>query len=166
MYRRHEVETQTDREDYPQEVVAAVSPARKRWIVCVLCVSCFVMASETTMLAVVIPVSHIHPLPCVLCWRCLSVQETELSQSVSKALHGTLASSLALGTTYLLASAVFQPVISEISHAIGRKSAFLASLAVYVVGSILAATSSSMTVLLIGRVIQGAGGMCHVPAHA
>ncbi|KAI0125437.1 major facilitator superfamily domain-containing protein [Xylariales sp. AK1849] len=127
------VSTQDHRDDYPQERVIALSSGRKRCVTVVLCGSCLVMAMETTMLAGVIP-------------------------TLSKALHGTLSSSLALGTTYLLASAVFQPIITELSHVLGRKTAFLLSLAVYIIGSIVAATSSNMAILLVGRGIQGAGG--------
>jgi MFS family permease len=81
-----------------------------------------------------------------------------LPQSISADLNASVTASFALATSFLLAATVFQPFFSEISHVIGRKLTLLAALIVFAVGSIVVATSSSPTQLLIGRAIQGAGG--------
>lgn len=68
-----------------------------------------------------------------------------------------MAESLSLGTTFLLATTVTQPIFSELSHVIGRKPAYLAALAVFISGTILCGCAQDSTVLLIGRTVQGAG---------
>jgi len=60
-----------------------------------------------------------------------------------------------MGTVFSLAATIFQQPIAEVSHAIGRKPAFLVVLGMFALGSILAAIAQDMTGLLVGRCMQG-----------
>jgi MFS family permease len=61
------------------------------------------------------------------------------------------------GTSFLLASTIFQPFFTELSHVVGRKPAFLLALVVFAAGSAVVGGSQSTAVMLVGRSIQGAG---------
>lgn len=61
------------------------------------------------------------------------------------------------GTSFLLASTVFQPVYASFSHLFGRKNLMLIAVKFFLVGTITAGTSSNMMLLLIGRTLQGLG---------
>ncbi|KAK9420443.1 putative MFS general substrate transporter [Seiridium unicorne] len=73
-------------------------------------------------------------------------------------LHGTAIESFWSGTSFLLTSAVFQPVISGLSHVFGRKSLIMVSSLFFAVGSLIAALAVTFTMILVGRSIQGIGG--------
>ncbi|WP_336322047.1 MFS transporter [Streptomyces lavendofoliae] len=60
-------------------------------------------------------------------------------------------------TAYLLAAAVTLPVHGRLGDLRGRKGAFLAALAVFLIGSALAGWSRSMDQLVAFRAVQGAG---------
>ncbi|ESZ91333.1 putative Uncharacterized MFS-type transporter [Sclerotinia borealis F-4128] len=62
------------------------------------------------------------------------------------------------GTSFLLTSAVSQPVIAGLSHVFGRKEALLGFAVLFGLGSILAAVANNFTLLLLGRSVQGIGG--------
>ncbi len=64
---------------------------------------------------------------------------------------------------YLLAYIVAIPIVGRLSDLLGRRPAFAASLALFVVGSVWCALADSMTGLVIGRAIQGAGGGALLP---
>lgn len=66
-----------------------------------------------------------------------------------------------VGSAYLLASAAATPVWAKLSDIWGRKIILLANVATFFVGSIVCASSMSMTGLIVGRSVQGigAGGM-------
>ncbi|PSS12750.1 hypothetical protein M430DRAFT_107574 [Amorphotheca resinae ATCC 22711] len=77
---------------------------------------------------------------------------------VTEKLHGTAIEAFWSGTSFLVTSAVFQPVIAGLSHGFGRKQLILASSLFFAVGSILAAVANNFTLMLVGRSIQGIGG--------
>jgi MFS family permease len=62
------------------------------------------------------------------------------------------------GTSFLLCSTVFQPTWASFSHIIGRKSVLLAALFLFTVGTIIASVAKTITLLLVGRCLQGIGG--------
>src|SRR2546427_9132206 len=62
-----------------------------------------------------------------------------------------------LGTSFLLASTIFQPVFSSISDVLGRKPVLLIALAIFLASALLAALAKTANVLVVGRTIQGVG---------
>ncbi|KAH9879394.1 hypothetical protein J1614_002834 [Plenodomus biglobosus] len=77
---------------------------------------------------------------------------------MAKALGGSAIEAFWSGTSFLLTSTVFQPVIGSFSHIFGRKSLIYVSLAFFLAGSIIAALANNFTLILVGRSIQGVGG--------
>jgi MFS family permease len=80
------------------------------------------------------------------------------TQIMAKALGGSAIEAFWSGTSCLLTSTVFQPVIGSFSHIFGRKTLIYVSLAFFLAGSIIAALANNFTVILVGRSIQGIGG--------
>ena len=77
---------------------------------------------------------------------------------MARKLKGTAIEAFWSGTSFLLTSTVFQPIIGSISHIFGRKPLVLISLALFLAGAIIAALANNFTVILVGRSIQGVGG--------
>lgn len=63
-----------------------------------------------------------------------------------------------IGSAYLLAAAAATPVWGKLSDIWGRKPILLLANLIFFVGSLIAAVSVSVDMLLIGRAIQGTGG--------
>lgn len=63
-----------------------------------------------------------------------------------------------VATAYLLTSAVVTPLYGKISDQFGRKKIFLTSIAIFLLGSVLAGMSQNMTQLILFRGLQGVGG--------
>ena len=61
-------------------------------------------------------------------------------------------------TTYLIANAVILPISDWLSNAIGRKRFYMICVAVFTVASLLCGLASSLTALIIFRILQGLGG--------
>ncbi|SDS43660.1 DHA2 family efflux MFS transporter permease subunit [Microlunatus soli] len=61
-------------------------------------------------------------------------------------------------TAYLLASTIMMPIYGKLGDLIGRKPLLLGALSIFVAGSLIGAVSQDMTMLIIGRAIQGIGG--------
>lgn len=62
------------------------------------------------------------------------------------------------GTAFVLASAVFQPVISALSAPFGHRPVIISCLILFAVGTVVCATAQRVSILLIGRTLQGIGG--------
>ncbi|KAL1603938.1 hypothetical protein SLS60_005530 [Paraconiothyrium brasiliense] len=77
---------------------------------------------------------------------------------MARALHGSAIEAFWSGTSFLLTSTVFQPVIGSFSHIFGRKPLIYLSLVFFTAGAIVAAVANNFTVVLVGRSIQGVGG--------
>ncbi|KAI4616692.1 hypothetical protein J4E80_005967 [Alternaria sp. BMP 0032] len=77
---------------------------------------------------------------------------------MAKALHGSAIEAFWSGTSFLLTSTVFQPVLGSFSHIFGRKALIYVSLGFFLAGSIIPAVADNFTVILVGRSIQGIGG--------
>ncbi|WJD83584.1 MDR family MFS transporter [Priestia megaterium] len=58
---------------------------------------------------------------------------------------------------YMLALSAFMPILGKLADLFSRKKVYLASMAFFIGGSIICGLSHSMTMLLIGRGIQGLG---------
>jgi MFS family permease len=58
---------------------------------------------------------------------------------------------------YIVANLVASPLLAKASDRFGRRTSFLASVVLFGIGSIIVATAVDVTMLLIGRAIQGFG---------
>src|SRR6202451_3967452 len=77
-------------------------------------------------------------------------------------------------TSFLIASTALTPLYGKFADIHGRRAALLIALGVYMAGSLLAASSTSMLMLIGGRVVQGCGGggltalsqmvLCEIPS--
>ena len=117
-------------------------------------------------------ISHFKPgLRFHLAWASLCIitlmaalDATSLSVALSQIAHSLAGSTIEAfwaGTSFLLTSTVFQPVIGSLSSIFGRKALLMVSLVFFAVGAIVAALAKrgdGMAVLLIGRSVQGIGG--------
>lgn len=63
-----------------------------------------------------------------------------------------------MASSYLLANAACITLWGKISDIWGRKPILLMANAVFLVGSLICALAVNMTMMLVGRAIQGAGG--------
>src|SRR6202166_911494 len=61
-------------------------------------------------------------------------------------------------TSFLIASTALTPLYGKFADIHGRRAALLIALGVYMAGSLLAASSTSMLMLIGGRIVQGCGG--------
>jgi MFS family permease len=77
---------------------------------------------------------------------------------MAKLLHGTAIEAFWAGTSFLLTSTVFQPILGNFSTIFGRKPVIFFSLTLFGVGAIVSAVAKNFTVILAGRSIQGIGG--------
>jgi len=71
-------------------------------------------------------------------------------------LHGS--SFVWVGSGYALASCAILPLMGGIAQIFGRRPAVIVSVVVFAVGSAIAGAAKSMSILILGRVIQGVGG--------
>ena len=79
-------------------------------------------------------------------------------QFITHNLSATATQAFWIGTSYILANAVCQPFIASLSGVFGRREVYVPSVALFAVGSIVAATSTTIEVLLLARTMQGVGG--------
>ncbi|KAH6652318.1 major facilitator superfamily domain-containing protein [Truncatella angustata] len=63
-----------------------------------------------------------------------------------------------IGTSYLLVNAVTMPIIASLSEIFGRPICLEFALLSFTVGTIFCSTANSVTLMLVGRCIQGIGG--------
>lgn len=63
-----------------------------------------------------------------------------------------------VGSAYLIANSAATPIWGKVSDIFGRKPCLLITNAIFFVGSLIAALSVNMNMLIGGRVIQGMGG--------
>ncbi|MDH2416320.1 MFS transporter [Nocardioides sp. CER19] len=61
-------------------------------------------------------------------------------------------------TAYILASTVMMPVYGKVGDLIGRKSIFIGAISLFMAGSLIGGVADSMTMLILGRAVQGLGG--------
>src|ERR1700685_2403424 len=61
-------------------------------------------------------------------------------------------------TSYLVSNAIVLPITGWLTSLLGRKRFFLLCLALFTVSSLLCGVAPTLAILLISRVIQGAGG--------
>jgi EmrB/QacA subfamily drug resistance transporter len=61
-------------------------------------------------------------------------------------------------TAYLLASTAVAPVFGSLSDIYGRRATIISALSLFIAGSLVCALAPNMTVLIMGRGLQGLGG--------
>lgn len=61
-------------------------------------------------------------------------------------------------TAYLLSAAIFTPIMGRLGDMHGKERLLVITLVVLTLGSLLAAVASSITLMIVARVIQGVGG--------
>jgi EmrB/QacA subfamily drug resistance transporter len=61
-------------------------------------------------------------------------------------------------TAYLLAATAVTPLYGKLSDILGRRTALLIGISVFMLGSVLCALAPTMLILIIARAIQGLGG--------
>ncbi len=74
---------------------------------------------------------------------------------LQKELHTGSAGVSWVTTAALLSAAVFTPLLGRVGDQYGKKRTLLAVLVVMVIGSVIAATTTSLALLIVGRVLQG-----------
>src|ERR1700751_5737617 len=61
-------------------------------------------------------------------------------------------------TAYLIAATALTPLYGKFADIRGRRAALSIALGVYMIGALISASSSTMLMLICGRVVQGCGG--------
>jgi MFS family permease len=77
---------------------------------------------------------------------------------IGRALHTSQSTVAWVLTAYLISASVATPVLGRLGDMFGKKRLLLIVLAFLIIGSVLAALTSSVAVMLAARVVQGAGG--------
>jgi EmrB/QacA subfamily drug resistance transporter len=78
--------------------------------------------------------------------------------TVQHQLHTTQSAVTWVLTAYLLSASIMTPILGRIGDMAGKERVFVATLVALAVGSLLAAITSSIAVMIVARVIQGIGG--------
>ncbi|MHC5906740.1 MFS transporter [Streptomyces sp. S6] len=78
--------------------------------------------------------------------------------TIQHALHTSQSTATWVMTAYLLSASVFTPILGRVGDLVGRKRTLVAVLGAVLVGCLLAALAPDIGVLILARVIQGAGG--------
>ncbi|PYI10657.1 MFS general substrate transporter [Aspergillus sclerotiicarbonarius CBS 121057] len=108
------------------------SNLRTTSIVLMLCLTLFISALDQTIVSTAIP-------------------------SITKSLHSA-AGYTWIGASYLLSMCAANPIWIRLSDIYGRKPALLSAILIFAIGSTLAAASTTMSMLITGRAIQGLSG--------
>ncbi|KAJ4266448.1 hypothetical protein NW762_004432 [Fusarium torreyae] len=77
--------------------------------------------------------------------------------SIARELDVSFSESMSMGSIFLLTTAISQPIFAELAHVVGRRPAYMASLAIFISGTVLCGASKSSIMLLAGRAVQGVG---------
>src|SRR3954447_13270033 len=100
-------------------------------------------------------------LSLVLAGMAFALSQTVVSPAlpeIQHKFHSSPASAAWILTGYLLAASVATPIIGKLGDLFGRGKVLTMVLLVFAVGSVVCALAGSLPVLILGRVIQGAGG--------
>lgn len=94
-----------------------------------------------------------------------SLDQTIVSTAIGKIIgqFGGLEYFTWVFSAYLIANVVSMPIFGRLSDMYGRKRFFLLGLIVFMIGSALCGTASSMVQLIVYRAIQGIGGGALMP---
>ncbi|MFJ9868026.1 MFS transporter [Streptomyces sp. NPDC101165] len=78
--------------------------------------------------------------------------------TVQHALHTSQSTATWVMTAYLLSASVFTPILGRVGDLVGKKRTLVAVLVAVLVGCLVAALAPNIGVLIVARVVQGAGG--------
>jgi EmrB/QacA subfamily drug resistance transporter len=79
-------------------------------------------------------------------------------RTIQTDLHTTTTTVAWVFTGYLLAASVATPIVGRLGDMFGKKRMLVVTLAIVAAGTLVSALATSIGVLILGRVIQGAGG--------
>jgi MFS transporter, DHA2 family, multidrug resistance protein len=100
----------------------------------------------------------------------MEVLDTSIANVALPYMAGGLASSLddasSVLTSYLVANAIVLPITGWLSIRFGRKRFYMACVVIFTVSSFLCGIAPSLGMLILFRVIQGAGGGGLQPAES
>jgi EmrB/QacA subfamily drug resistance transporter len=83
--------------------------------------------------------------------------------TVQHELHTSQSAATWVLTAYLLSASIMTPILGRVGDMTGKKRVFVATLIALAVGSLIAALTTSIAIMILARVIQGfAGGMLPV----
>jgi EmrB/QacA subfamily drug resistance transporter len=113
-----------------------------------------------------LPEPHRSKYPATFAVLLVSVSAYALLQSlvlpvlptIQHALHTSQNTVTWVLTAYLLSASVATPIIGRVGDMVGKKKMLVATLIAVAVGSVVAAVATSIGVMIVARVIQGAGG--------
>src|SRR3954470_20883957 len=77
---------------------------------------------------------------------------------IQQRFHATTAAATWVLTAFLLTASVSTPLLGRLGNMYGKERLLLVALAVFGLGSVIAAVSDSLAVLIAGRAVQGVGG--------
>jgi len=78
--------------------------------------------------------------------------------TVQHQLHTTQGAATWVLTAYLLSASIMTPILGRVGDIFGKERVFVATLIALAAGSLLAALAPSIGIMIVARVIQGAGG--------
>ncbi|MEU6537889.1 MFS transporter [Streptomyces sp. NPDC047000] len=78
--------------------------------------------------------------------------------TVQHALHTSQSTATWVMTAYLLSASVFTPILGRVGDLVGRRRTLVAVLVAVLAGCLVAALAPDIGVLIVARVVQGAGG--------
>ena len=115
------------------------STMQKALIMASICMATFLAALDTTILTTALP-------------------------TIASSFHASDSGFAWIGSAYLLANGTSIPFWGKISDIFGRKPIFMIANVIFMAGSLIAALSKSLNMLLVGRAIQGlgAGGLMNL----
>lgn len=90
------------------------------------------------------------------CSYCVNALKLIINPTSSNDLH--LSSFVWVGSAYALASTVILPLTGSLANSIGRRTTLLGALTLFAAGSAMCGASSSQSLLIAGRTVQGLGG--------
>jgi len=78
--------------------------------------------------------------------------------SLEHSLHASADAVAWLLTGYLLSAAICTPILGRVGDMLGKEKVLVAVLVLLSVGTLVSALATTLPIMLVGRVIQGAGG--------
>ncbi|KAF5863477.1 hypothetical protein ETB97_009978 [Aspergillus alliaceus] len=78
--------------------------------------------------------------------------------AITSKLSGTTLTAVWANISFILAVVAIQPIYTSVSDIVGRRLPFYAAFTLFAIGSIVFSVSQSMSIIFLGRVLQGLGG--------